>query len=381
MKKIAVLGSTGSIGTQTMEIAAHYDDIQPVTIAANKNIKLLEEQIRKFSPLAAAVYDTEAAMQLKKNVADTSTRILGGMEGVVEAATCYGAEVAVTSMVGSIGIIPTLEAIKAGCDIALANKETMVCAGDIVNAEAEKYGVRILPVDSEHSAIFQCLDGQEKFVRKILLTASGGPFFGKTKEQLADVTVKEALAHPNWSMGAKITVDSATLINKGLEFIEAVKLFGVTPDQIEVIIHRQSIVHSMVEFCDNSVIAQLGVPDMKMPIYYALTYPERRENISERLDLTKLCDLSFEKPDAETFYGLALGMEAAKVSGSMPTVYSSANEAAVDLFLQGKCKFLDIPKMVAEAMKNHKTVINPDIECILNTDSWAKNFVYEREMK
>ncbi len=373
MKTITVLGSTGSIGTQTLDIAKNDSSIKVRAIAACKNIKLLEEQIRYFAPEYAAVYDEAAAKELKIKVSDTDTKVLSGMEGLCEV-SALKADMVVTAVSGSIGLKPTLEAIKSGNNIGLANKETMVCAGDLVNRTAKEYNVKILPVDSEHSAIFQCINSQNKFVEKIILTASGGPFFGKTREELSCVTVKEALRHPNWSMGAKITIDSATLINKGLEVIEAVKLFGVSASDIEVCVHRQSIVHSMVEFCDNSVIAQLGVPDMRLPIAYAINYPERKENISGRLDITACPPLTFEKPDLETFEGLALGIKAAKEGGTMTAVYSAANEVAVDMFLKGKCSFVDIASMVKSAMGAHKNIINPDLESILNADKWAREY-------
>lgn len=373
MKKIAVLGSTGSIGTQTLDVVRNSGKFRISALSADKNIKLLELQIREFRPAAAAVFNERAALELRNNIRDTDTRVYAGMEGLCRVAAECEADTVVTSMVGSIGILPTLEAVNSGKNIALANKETMVCAGDIVNEAARKKGVKIIPVDSEHSAIFQCIDGKENFVKKIYLTASGGPFFGKKQHELFEVDAKNALMHPNWSMGKKITIDCATLINKGLEVIEAVRLFGVLPEQIKVLIHRQSVIHSMVEFCDNAVLAQLGAPDMKVPISYALSYPERHDNPSEVVDFKKWNCLTFEQPDTDTFRGLALGFDAIREGGTMPVVYSSANEAAVELFLKGKIRFLDIAGIVADTMKKHKKVINPTLKCIIETDEWAQN--------
>lgn len=371
MKKVTILGSTGSIGTQTLDIIEKSDAFCVTALCAGRNIKLLEEQIRAFRPLVAAVFDEEAAKELRENVKDTNTKVLAGLSGVREAAKC-GADITVTAMVGSIGILPTLDAIESGSDIALANKETMVCAGDIVKRAAKEKGVKIIPVDSEHSAIFQCIGDKGKDVRRILLTASGGPFFGKTREELQTVTAKEALKHPNWSMGAKITIDSATLMNKGLEVIEAVQFFDVRPEQIEVVVHRQSIVHSMVEFTDRSVLGQMGWPDMRLPIAYALSYPDVRPTPVEPLSFENMLTLTFEKPDYETFGCLRLGILAAKTGGTMPTVFSSAGEEAVSLFLDGKCSFLDIEAMVERTMLSHKTVINPTLSCIIDTDTWAR---------
>ncbi len=376
MKKISILGSTGSIGKQTLEVIEKQKDAYEVkALAVASNIALLEEQIRKFHPEMVAVFHEEHVNTLRENIKDMNTKVYGGMDGVREVAAKSGADITVTAMVGSIGIMPTLDAISAGSDIALANKETMVCAGDIVRAAAKEKNVRIIPVDSEHSAIFQCIGSQEKAVKRILLTASGGPFWGKSREELARATVSDALKHPNWDMGAKITIDSATMMNKGLEVLEAVQLFGVRAEQIEVLVHRQSIVHSMVEFADNAIIAQLGTPDMRVPIAYALSYPNRFETPAESLDFTKVSTLTFEKPDLETFGCLRLGFLAAKCGGSMTTVYSSAGEEAVSRFMQGKCGFLDIEVLVESAMKNHKTVINPSLSCIIDTDRWAREFV------
>ncbi len=372
MKKVCILGSTGSIGTQTLDIVDNSEKYEVTALAAARNIGLLEKQIRIFKPSIAAVFDEKLARSLRENVHDTSTRVLAGLEGVREAASKSGADITVTAMVGSVGILPTLDAIEAGSDIALANKETMVCAGDIVRAAAKKKNIRIVPVDSEHSAIFQCIGDKYEAVKRIFLTASGGPFVGKTREELASVSVKEALRHPNWNMGAKITIDSASMMNKGLEVIEAVQLFGVRPEEIEVVVHRQSIVHSMVEFQDNSVIAQLGWPDMRLPIGYALAFPECEKTPTKPLDFEKQMTLTFEKPDLETFGCLRLGFEAAKKGGTMPTVYSSAGEEAVALFLEEKCTFLEIEDFVEKTMQAHNTVINPTLSRIIETDKWAR---------
>lgn len=369
-KKIAVLGSTGSIGTQTLEVAAHLGNIRVVALAARSNVTLLEQQIRQFHPDVCAVYEPEAYLDLKARVADLSVQVLCGMEGLL-ACVSGDAEIVVTSMVGSIGLKPTLEAIQQGKTIALANKETLVTAGSIVMKEAEKHGVSILPVDSEHSAIFQCLQGNPA-PKKILLTASGGPFFGKTREELERVTVEQALQHPNWSMGGKITIDSATLMNKGLEVIEACWLFHCRPEQIEVLVHRESIIHSMVEFCDHSILAQLGVPDMKIPIQLALTYPERLPSLTEAVDFTKWSNLSFYKPDLETFACLRLAFEALSTGGSMPAVLNGANEVAVDAFLRGKIKFLDIANTVEAVMQQHVAILTPTLQDIFDADAWAR---------
>lgn len=375
MKKVAILGSTGSIGTQAMDVIEKSDYLSVTTLAAYGNAALMEAQIRKVSPAVAALYDEKAAADLRARVSDTNTKVLGGAEGVCEAAAFSGNDIVLVAVSGSIGIKPTLCAIDEGKDIALANKETMVCAGDIVNDRARKNKVRILPVDSEHSAVFQCIRDEGKSVGKIILTASGGPFFGKTRGELQNVTPKDALKNPNWDMGAKITIDSATLFNKGLEVIEAVRLFGAAPSQIEVLVHRQSIIHSMVEFCDGSVLAQLGMPDMRLPISYALHYPERRQSPAPRIDFTKIGTLTFEKPDTETFPGLAMGFEAVEKGGTMPAVYNAANEEAVSAFLNGGCAFLDIPKLVRRTMENHKTIINPSLEDIIESDMEARRFV------
>ncbi|MBQ7036962.1 MAG: 1-deoxy-D-xylulose-5-phosphate reductoisomerase [Clostridia bacterium] len=375
MKKVCILGSTGSIGTQSLEVIDYGGNYEVTGLAAGKNVALLEEQIRKFNPKMAAVYDEKSAALLKNNVRDTNTRILSGIEGVREVAAKSGADVTVTAMVGSAGIYPTLDAIEAGSDIALANKETMVCAGDIVKDAAKRKKVQILPVDSEHSAVFQCIGNRKKDVNRIFLTASGGPFFGKTRDALRTVTKAQALKHPNWSMGAKITIDSATMMNKGLEVIEAMQLFDVSAENIEVVIHKQSIVHSMVEFKDNSVLGQMGWPDMRIPIGFALAYPDALPTPTKPLDFSSLLSLTFEKPDFETFGCLRLGFEAAKKGGSLTTVFSSAGEAAVDLFLNDKCTFLDIESYVEKTMQAHKLVINPTLSCIIETDQWARDYV------
>lgn len=374
-RKITLLGSTGSIGTQALDVIERSPDLSVSALAAGSNAGLIEKQIRRFAPEAAALFDEAAAADLKVRVADTATKIYAGLEGVCEAAKMSSADMALTAVNGSVGILPTIEAIRAGKDIALANKETMVCAGEIIKREAAAAGAKIIPVDSEHGAIFQCIRDEKKAVKRILLTASGGPFFGKGARELERVTAAEALRHPNWSMGAKITIDSATLINKGLEVIEAVRLFDVKPSEIEVLVHRQSIVHSMVEFTDNSVLAQMGLPDMRMPIAYALNYPERKENPARAVDFTEIGSLTFERPDTETFKGLPLAYRAIEEGGTMPAVYNGANEEAVSAFLSGRCSFLQIADMVELAMNKHKKVINPDLECIINSDALARETV------
>ena len=369
MKKIAVLGSTGSIGTQTLEVVRENKDIEVLGLAAGNNIKLLERQIREFHPKMAAVWSEERAKELRENVKDLNIKIVSGMEGLIELSVMEESEILVTAIVGMIGIRPTIEAIKAGKDIALANKETLVTAGHIIMPLAKEYQVAILPVDSEHSAIFQSLQGgQEKALHKILLTASGGPFRQKTREELLNIQVEDALKHPNWEMGRKITIDSSTLVNKGLEVIEAKWLFDVSLDQIEVVVHPQSIIHSMVEYVDGAIIAQLGTPDMKLPIQYALYYPERRFLPGDRLDFAALSKLTFEKPDMETFYGLRLAFEAGKEGGSLPTVFNAANELAVSKFLERKIKYLEIPEIIEHCMQAHKTIADPSVDEILQTE-------------
>lgn len=379
MKTIAVLGSTGSIGTQTMDIVrANPEELCVAAVAAGSNIDLLEKQIREFSPRVAVVFDEAKAAELKKNVADLNVRVLGGMGGMIEAASLEGVDIVVTSMVGMIGIRPTIAAINAGKDIALANKETLVCAGHIITRLAKEKGVSIMPVDSEHSAIFQSLNGENrKRISKILLTASGGPFRGKTRDELKSMTVEDALKHPNWSMGRKITVDSATLVNKGLEVMEAGWLFDVELDRIEVVVHPQSIIHSMVEYEDGAIMAELGMPDMKLPIQYALFYPDRRYLDTKRVDFFKLHQMTFEKPDIETFRGLKLALKAAGTGGTMPTVFNAANERAVALFLDRKIGFLDIYDIIEGCMERHKPVQDPDVDTILSAEQEAYGIIDE----
>ena len=379
MKTIAILGSTGSIGTQTLEVVRANGDIRVAALAAGKNIKLLEQQIREFRPRLAAVADEEDAKALKMAVADLSVEILFGEEGREAVAVCEEAEILVTAIVGMIGILPTVRAIKAGKNIALANKETLVTAGHIIMPLAKEKGVKILPVDSEHSAIFQALNGEDsRAIDKILLTASGGPFRGKTFEELKKMRVEDALKHPNWAMGRKITIDSASMVNKGLEVMEARWLFGTDLDQIQVVIQPQSVIHSMVQFKDGAVIAQLGTPDMKLPIQYALYYPERRYLAGPRLDLAALGKITFEDPDPETFLGLKYALEAAKTGGSMPTVFNAANERAVSKFLDRKIGFTDIDTIIRSGMDQHHVVENPDIRQILETEQSVYEFIESR---
>ncbi len=379
MKHIAILGSTGSIGTQTLEVVEHQKDIQVTALAAGTNITLLEEQIRKFHPGLVCVWDDKKAKELAASVADLNVRVTSGMDGLLEVATETSAELVVTALVGMIGIRPTIAAMEAGKDIALANKETLVTAGHIIMPLAKERGVRILPVDSEHSAIFQCLNGEDtRQIHKLLLTASGGPFRGWTKEQLKTVRLEDALKHPNWSMGQKITIDSSTMVNKGLEVMEARWLFDVELDQIQVVVQPQSIIHSMVEFEDGAVIAQLGTPDMKLPIQYALYYPERRFLPGERLDFTKLQNISFETPDPEVFTGLKLAFEAGRRGGSLPTVYNAANEYAVSRFLQKKITYPDITEMIGQAMAHHQVVKDPSISQILDAEQETYDFIESR---
>lgn len=369
MKKIAILGSTGSIGTQTLDIVSKNDDLQVVGIAAGRNIDLLEKQIRQFSPRLAAVGDEKKAQELKLRVQDTDCKIVGGMEGLIELAVMEEAEILVTAIVGMIGICPTVAAICAGKHIALANKETLVTAGHIIMPLAKEHNVKILPVDSEHSAIFQALNGENpKTIEKLLITASGGPFRGKKTEELKNMRVEDALKHPNWTMGQKITIDSATLVNKGLEVMEAKWLFDVDLDRIQVVVQPQSVIHSMIEFKDGSIMAQLGTPDMRLPIQYALYEGERKYLDGERLDFAKLASITFENPDMETFKGLPLAMQASKTGGSMPTVFNAANEKAVALFLNRKIGFLDIYEIIENAMNEHELILNPTIEEILNIE-------------
>lgn len=369
MKKIAILGSTGSIGTQTLEVVRANKDIEVVGMAAGNNISLLEEQIREFSPKTVAVWSEDKARELRVRISDLPVKVVAGMEGLIEIATIPETEILVTAIVGMIGIRPTIAGIEAGKNIALANKETLVTAGHIIMPLAKKHGVSILPVDSEHSAIFQSLQGNEKnAIHKILLTASGGPFRNRKKEELEHIQVEDALKHPNWEMGRKITIDSSTLVNKGLEVIEAKWLFDVKMEQIEVVVQPQSIIHSMVEYVDGAVIAELGTPDMKLPIQYALYYPERRYLPGDRLDFKKLSQITFEEPDMETFYGLRLAYEAGSAGGSLPTVFNAANELAVSKFLNREIRYLEIPEIIGECMRNHKNIMNPSVEEILETE-------------
>lgn len=378
VEKITVLGSTGSIGTQTLSVAKK-ENIRVSAIAANSNVELLEKQVRQFSPKIAAVFDEKAASDLKTRIADTDTTVLSGEDGVCEAAGYGDSDLVLNSIVGIAGLKPTLSAIGAGKNIALANKETLVTGGVIVKRELRKRGLKLIPVDSEHSAIFQCLQGVPAgSLKKVILTCSGGPFFGKTKKELSDITPADALKHPNWNMGKKISIDSATLMNKGLEIIEAVHLFDVSPDDIQVVIHRQSILHSAIELTDGAVIAQLGVPDMKLPIQYAITYPERRTPMSERLDLTKIGTLSFSKPDTETFTAIKTCVSAIKCGGLKPTAANGANEQAVALFLNGKIPFLRIAELVQEATEHQKSVSDFSVEDIFAADLAAREFVLSK---
>ena len=379
MKKIGILGSTGSIGTQTLEIVRTNKDIEVTALASGSNIELLERQIREFKPELAAVWNPDRAAELRDRVRDLDVKVLSGMDGLLAAASEPRSEILVTAVVGMIGVLPTIEAIKAGKDIALANKETLVTAGHIIMPLAREKQVKILPVDSEHSAIFQSLQGgQQRTLRKILLTASGGPFRGKKKEELENIQVEDALKHPNWEMGKKITIDSSTMINKGLEVIEAKWLFGVTVDQIQVVVQPQSIIHSMVEYEDGAVIAQLGTPDMKLPIQYALYYPERRFLPGERLDFGELSAITFERPDMETFYGLQLAFEAGRRGGSLPTVFNAANERAVALFLKRKIRYLQIPEIIRACMEEHRNILEPTVEEILKTEQETYEFIKSR---
>ena len=379
IKKISVLGSTGSIGTQTLEIARYNQDIGITALAAGSNVELLEKQVREFHPKIACLWKEEAARELKRRIRDLDVKVVSGMEGLMEAACEPEAQIVVTAVVGMIGIRPTIAAMEAGKDIALANKETLVTAGHIIMPLAKEKGVKILPVDSEHSAIFQCLQGAgENRIHKILLTASGGPFRGRSREQLVGVQPEDALKHPNWSMGRKITIDSSTMVNKGLEVMEAHWLFDVDMDQVQVVIQPASVIHSMIEYEDGAVIAQLGTPDMKLPIQYALYYPERRFLPGDRLDFTKLKEITFDEPDMETFRGLPMAMEASRAGGTMPTVFNAANELAVHKFLQKKIGFLDIYEIIGQSMERHKIVENPDLEEILAAEKETYQWIESR---
>lgn len=378
MKKIAILGSTGSIGTQTLEVVRRNPDLTVTALAAGSNVDHLETQIREFHPSLAAVWTEEKAKELKRRTRDLPVKIVTGMEGLLEVAQQLESEILVTAIVGMIGIRPTIAGMKAGKDIALANKETLVTAGHIIMPLAKEYGVRILPVDSEHSAIFQSLNGEpRKRISRILLTASGGPFRGKTRDQLEQIKPEDALRHPNWNMGKKITIDSSTLVNKGLEVMEAKWLFDVEPSRIQVVVHPQSIIHSMVEYIDGAVIAQLGVPDMKLPIQYALFYPDRREMRGNRVDFFGLGGVTFEEPDMETFQGLRLAYQALERGGSMPTVYNAANEKAVALFLDRRIGYLRIPELIRRCMEHHTVVESPDVDQILAAEQSVYDYIGE----
>lgn len=379
MKNIAILGSTGSIGTQTLDVVRKNNDLRVVAVSAGRSVEKLEEQIREFHPLLAAVWDEKAAEDLKIRIADTTTKIVSGMDGLLELASMPESDILVTAIVGMIGIRPTMEGIRAGKDIALANKETLVTAGHLIMPMAKEYGVSILPVDSEHSAIFQAIHGEEKKeIHKLLITASGGPFRGRTTEYLKNVTVADTLRHPNWVMGQKITVDSATLVNKGLEVMEAKWLFDVDLDHIQVVVQPQSIIHSMVEFKDGAIMAQLGTPDMRLPIQYALYYPHRRYLDGDRLDFTKLREITFEVPDMETFRGLPMAIQASGEGGSMPTVFNAANELAVKKFLEEKIGFLDIYEIIAQSMERHKKIEHPDLDEILSVEQDTYQWIESR---
>lgn len=381
MKYIAILGSTGSIGTQTLEVVRAQQDIKVTALSAGDNIDLLEKQIREFKPALAAVKTEEKAKELALRISDLNIPVLAGMDGLMAVACEEKAEVLVTAIVGMLGIRPTIAAIEAGKDIALANKETLVTAGHIIMPLAKKCGVRILPVDSEHSAIFQSLNGEKEHgnkIDKILLTASGGPFRGMSREELSQVRLEDALKHPNWVMGRKITIDSATLVNKGLEVMEAKWLFDVELDQIQVVVHPQSVIHSMVQYEDGAIIAQLGTPDMKLPIQYALYYPERRFLRGMRLDFYKLGQMTFEAPDMETFEGLKFALEAMRRGGNIPTVFNAANEKAVAMFLERRIAFLDIPDIIASAMEEIAYIKHPSVDEILATEAAVYEWIESR---
>ena len=379
MKKIAILGSTGSIGTQTLDIVREQGDIQVVAMAAGSNISLLEAQMREFKPSLVSVWDEKKASELRTNTKDLGIKIVSGMEGLLEVSVIPESEILVTAIVGMLGIRPTIAAIKAGKKIALANKETLVTAGHIIIPLAKEYKVPILPVDSEHSAIFQSLQGAgDNKISRILLTASGGPFRGRKADELKNIQVEDALKHPNWSMGRKITIDSSTLVNKGLEVMEAKWLFDVALDQIQVVVHPQSVIHSAVEYQDGAVIAQLGTPDMRLPIQYALYYPERRSLSGRRLDLFEIADLTFEKPDTDTFRGLALAYQAMEKGGNIPTVYNAANEKAVSLFLDRKISYPEITELIEACMENAEFIDHPDVDEILGTEAAAYEFIEKK---
>lgn len=377
MKKISVLGSTGSIGTQTLEVVDITKQYEVAALSAHSNVALMEQQIRKYKPKKVSMTDENAAKDLKVRVSDTPVTVLSGIEGTCECAAHNDVDTVVTAIVGIAGLKPTMSAISCGKRIALANKETLVTAGSLVKAAAKENNVEILPVDSEHSAIFQSISNQKQFLNKIIITASGGPFFGKDKEFLENVTPEMALKHPNWSMGAKITIDSATLVNKGLEIIEAMHLFDISVDNVQPIIHRESIIHSMVEFCDGSIIAQMGVADMKLPISYALSYPDRTLPVTKPLNLAEITKLTFFDVDNENFPAISLAKKAAKDGEIMCAVYNGANEAAVELFLNGKCKFTQITQLIEKAMERAPKIANPSLEDIFSADAFARQIVKE----
>ena len=381
MKKIAILGSTGSIGTQTLDIVRDNPDLEVVGLAAGSNIELIEKQVREFKPRLVSLQSEKACEELKIRLADMDVEIIPGMEGLIAIAEMEESEIMVTAIVGMIGIRPTIAAINKGKDIALANKETLVTAGHIIMKLAAEKGVSILPVDSEHSAIFRSIHGENKDrISKLIITASGGPFRGKSREELKNVSLEDALKHPNWSMGSKITIDSSTLVNKGLEVMEAKWLFDMDLDKIQVVVHPQSIIHSMVEFVDGGIMAQLGAPDMRLPIQYALFYPDRRPMSGKRVDFYELGSITFEKPDMDTFKGLRLAMRAAKAGGSMPTVFNAANEKAVSLFLNKKIRFLEITEIIERCMDAHKIIENPDIDSILATEQETYEMISKKYM-
>lgn len=374
-KRLIILGSTGSIGTQALEVARDNKDIEIVGLAAKGSVDLVEKQVREFNPKYVAMYDESAAAILKERLVDLPVAVYSGMDGLLELSHKDDYDILLTAIVGMIGIRPTIEAINSGKDIALANKETLVTAGHIIMPLAKEKGVQILPVDSEHSAIFQSLQGNPKKIKRILLTASGGPFRGRTRDEMKEVTVADALKHPNWSMGRKITIDSATMVNKGLEVMEAKWLFDVDYDQIQVVVHPESILHSAVEYVDGAVIGQMGVPDMKLPIQYALYYPDRMPMHGNELDLFKVGTMNFMAPDMDTFYGLKLAIKAGKRGGSLPTVYNAANERAVALFLDNKIKFLEIAELIEKCMDNHKVIDNPSLDEILNAEQETYDYI------
>ena len=377
VRHISILGSTGSIGRQSLDVIAACG-MTVVALTAYRDVARMEEQARRFRPELVAMMDPAAADELRLKLADTPIRVLSGMEGLMAAAAIPSADTVITAVVGVVGLRPTLAAIEGGKRIALANKETLVCAGELVMAQAREHGAEIIPVDSEHSALFQSLQGctDRGEVKRLILTASGGPFFGKTRAELERVTLADALKHPNWSMGAKITVDSATMMNKGLEFIEAMRLYELPPEKISVVVHRESIVHSLVEYCDNAMIAQLGTPDMRLPIQYALTYPNRTLAVAEPLDLLKCGSLTFAPPDEENFPCLALAKEAARTGGTATAVLNGANEEAVGLFLEGKLGFMDIPRLVERALATVPVTQNPTLEDVLEADRAGRSLVH-----